>query len=125
MAYSQNLDAWVRRDGAPSPDRHHTEISLNLRKTINRTSELVEGARRQQRNFLSVEISTGLRMARLARLTGTREGLSRRTAQARRAYDEANRHFLRAKSLPKQEVKKLKAGLRELKSALEELGERF
>ena len=125
IAYSENLDAWVRRDGAPPLHVHHKEISANLKKTINHTSELIEKTRRQQRKFFSVEISTGLRMARIARLASTPEGQSRRTVQARRAYDEANRYLLRAAILPKEEVRKLSAKLGELKSALEELGERF
>ena len=123
MALSEKLDAWVRRNGSGTLSVHHKEAFASLNKTLSRTTELLEGARRQQRNFLLVEIAISKRLMHLATLSEKPEERSRRKAAARRAYDVANEHLLRAQFSP--ELKELRAELRELKRALQKLGESF
>jgi len=123
MAFSEKLDAWVQRSGSPTGDRQTDDIFEDLRKTLSKTAELMEAARQHQRTFLAVEIATGLRMAAIARVSDAPGAKARRTAEARRAYEEANK-WLSGVSLYTQE-RKLEAQLRTLERALQDLGEKF
>jgi hypothetical protein len=82
----------------------------------------MENTRQLHLKFLTVEIATGLQLAKLAKLSNRPQRMAKTRAEALRAYDEVDRHL---GSLSKQEVKEFRAELRDLQRALQELGETF
>jgi hypothetical protein len=73
--------------------------------------------------FLFIELAAGRQLAKLSLETSNALVTARRKKGARRAYDTIQRHLAIAKGLPKAELKKFNAELRELASELKKLGE--
>lgn len=74
--------------------------------------------------FMITEIQSGLTFANLAQKSYPKEPgkIQRDTANARKAYDNVL-HFLQKISFTEEETEKIQAGLGQLKSALQALGE--
>lgn len=132
MADSEELDAWIRRRSSEvSSDRYTTaqetlagkSTELNTDRYISALEALARKSTESGLRFLLIELSAGRQFAKLAQETTNALVTARRKKGARRAYDTIQRHLAFTKALPKAELSKFNAELREFESELQKLGE--
>ena len=72
--------------------------------------------------FLRTELQTGLTLSKIALEAADQDKIDRNRANARKAYDTLM-HFMSKATLKAEDADEIRAGLAQLKSELQQLGE--